>query len=512
VTAGSPDPDTLHRGELDLLLTDLVEAGFRATSGDRHNWIGPVPRSLRRLTAAAEMRIEIRDGWPYLHPYIHVDGLGVRKHVNPNGNACLWFEDDDDYGQWLRLDRILTRVDSWVADQEAGAAGPALDTHLYFPLRVPGLLTFDLDELVKRRQIEPRAGASGELRVDRSGPLFALGGRGGLSAAWFWQNGLLAPPSNSGGMRELLSRDQRRLFDRITRSVTRSRPAVMLLLWDDGGEINALGVKAERASPGYYVLGALEVARTDAVVMRLRAGSDAERLDGCRVVLFGAGAIGSATGLVLAQSGLGALALVDNDRLRPANLTRHAASGRFVGYGKAEAVAKTIAEKGLRTRVDVVDSIVWEPSLVRGMVERGHLVIDTTGNSAYTDMVSRLCGDGDRPLISAALHRGGRVLRVRVQMSPSAAPIWNRSDRTGFPDVTADPAPQAVQTWEVGCGAPVNNAPPVSVADAGARAARAAIDVLSGRETRDVDLIDVFEGIEGGRFATRGSFEIEAPR
>lgn len=512
MTAGSPDPDTLHRGELDLLFTDLIEAGFRAAPGDRHDWTGPVPRSLRRLTAATEMRIEIRDGWPYLHPYIHVEGLGVRKHVNPMGNTCLWFEDDDDYRQWLRLDRIISRVDAWVEDQEAGAAGPALDTHFYFPLRVPGVLTFDLDELVKRGHVEPRSGASGELRVDRSGPLFALGDRGGLPAAWFWQDGLVAPPSSRGGMRESLSRDQRRLFDRITRSVTRSRPAVMLLLWDDRGEINALGVKAERATPGYYVLGALEVARTDVAVMRLRAGPDAERLDDCRVVLFGAGAIGSATALVLAQSGLGALALVDNDRLRPANLTRHAASGRFVGYGKAEAVAKTIVEKGLRTRVDIVDSVVWKPSLVRGMVERSHLVVDTTGNSAYTDMVSRLSGESDRPLVSAALYRGGRVLRVRVQMSASAAPIFNRSDRTGFPDVPADPAPRAIQTWEVGCGAPVNNAPPISVADAGARAARAAIDVLTARETRDVDRIDVFEGIEDKRFAARGSFEIEAPK
>jgi hypothetical protein len=77
--------------------------------------------------------------------------------------------------------------------------------------------------------------------------------------------------------------------------------------------------------------------------------------------------------------------------------------------------------------------------------------------------------------------------------------------------VPADPAPQAVQTWEMGCGAPVNNAPPVSVADAGARAARAAIDVLIGRESRDVDHIDVFDGIDDGRFAERGSFGIEPP-
>ena len=90
-TAGLRDPATLHQGELDLLVTDLVEAGFRPRSGDLHDWIGPIRPSLQRLTSATEMRIEIRDGWPYQHPYIYVDGLAGRKHVNALGNTCLWF-------------------------------------------------------------------------------------------------------------------------------------------------------------------------------------------------------------------------------------------------------------------------------------------------------------------------------------------------------------------------------------------------------------------------------------
>ena len=509
MTVGSPDPETLHRGELDLLFTDLVQAGFRPRSDDRRHWVGPIRESLRKLTRADQIRIEIRDGWPYQHPYIHVDGLGTRKHVNQAGNTCLWFEDDNDYGQWLRLDTILARIDAWVADQEAGPAEPALDAHLYFPGRVPGLLMLDLGNLLERGQITARAGASGELRVQGSGPTYALGDRGSFSAGWFWQQGIVAPPTTPDALRHVLSAGQRRLYDRLTTSISRSQPAFMLLLWDDHGEVNALGLRVERRTPGHYALAAMEVARVDPAVMRLRAGPDVALLRDCGVAVFGVGAIGSEAAVLLARSGLGTLTLVDGELLRPANLTRHTASGRFVGLPKVKALAETIAEARLPTRVDTVEAMLWQPSLVRGVVERTHLVVDTTGNAAYTDMLSRLCVDGRRPLVASALHRGGRILRIRVQMAETKAPIWHRSGSNGFPDVPADPAPKAQQTWEVGCGAPINNASPVSVTGAGSRTARAVVDVLAGRVDRDLDMFEIYEGIEDARFAEPGALVIE---
>lgn len=458
------------------------------------------------------MRIEIRDGWPYLHPYVHVNGLGVRKHVNPGGNTCLWFEDDDDYRLWLRLRSIMTRIDAWVRDQEAGPSEPALDTHLYFPLPTVGMLELDLDALIARGHVRAKAGDSGDLRANQSGSVFVLGERGSLPAAWFWQEGIAAPPGSTEGVRRLLSRDQQGRYDRLTASIAWSRPGVAILLWDDKGTINALGLKVEHKRRGQYLLRSLEVARKDMSTMRLRAGPEATWLANRTVVLFGVGAIGSEVAVLLARSGLGAINLVDRDRLRPSNLTRHAASAQYVGLAKVKALAQTIEDAGLPTNVQQTEAMIWAASILRPLIESSHVVVDTTGNSAYTDMLSRLCEEVGRPLVAAALHRGGRVFRARVQAHASNEPIWGRSEATGFLDVPADPGPMPGLTWEVGCGAPVNNAPPISVASSAARAARLAIDVLAGRADRDVDIFEVYAGIEDARFATPGQFEVEAGR
>src|SRR5690606_3773402 len=46
---------------------------------------------------------------------------------------------------------------------------------------------------------------------------------------------------------------------------------------------------------------------------------------------------------------------------------------------------------------------------------------------------------------------------------------------------------------EVGCAAPINNAPPVAVVHAAAQAARAAVDVLTGRYALPDEHIEVLE-------------------
>jgi len=68
-------------------------------------------------------------------------------------------------------------------------------------------------------------------------------------------------------------------------------------------------------------------------------------VDDVRIVSVGAGALGSQTVLNLARSGFGTWTIIDHDRLMPHNIARHALTGFFVGWNKAESitfVAKTI--------------------------------------------------------------------------------------------------------------------------------------------------------------------------
>jgi hypothetical protein len=268
----------------------------------------------------------------------------------------------------------------------------------------------------------------------------------------------------------------------------------MLLVWEDDGAVTILAIEARRAGPGSYYHAAVEVARTDSSVMRLRAGSDADVLRSTLVTVIGVGAIGSELAVLLARSGVGHLVLADGELLRPGNLTRHSASGLYVGLPKAKAIQQTIADALPHVRVDAFNDRLWDFGSMEVAVKSSNLVVDASGNRALADYVSRLADARSRPMVSVALHRGGAIGRVRVQAG----------------DLPADPSASTAMEWETGCGAPINIAPPGAVTGIGAIAARVAIDVIAGRVKHDGDYVEVFDPIAERPFDTRGTIKVLA--
>ena len=92
----------------------------------------------------------------------------------------------------------------------------------------------------------------------------------------------------------------------------------------------------------------------DERTLRLRAGPDSETIGGCRVVLFGAGALGGHVAVTLAESGIEALRIVDVDLLSPGNVVRHVAGHDQVGGLKVNAVQSVIKNHAPWTEVDAV--------------------------------------------------------------------------------------------------------------------------------------------------------------
>jgi threonine dehydrogenase-like Zn-dependent dehydrogenase len=339
--------------------------------------------------------------------------------------------------------------------------------------------------------------------------VFAVGEDGNLTAAWFWTPALAAPPTDAVGIGDLLDRSQRRTFAALQSRLRPSRSCPAVLLWKDAGHLNALAVEIKRAGAGRFSAEALEVARTDASVLRLRSGPDAPALAGVTVAVFGVGAIGSEIAMLLARSGVKRLVLVDHERLRPSNLSRHAASGRTIGMRKSVAMAATIREALPDTDVDAIDWLLWSPDQIEAIARQAHLVVDATGNRAYRDLLSRIAAMAGVLLLAAALHRGGRIARVRIQVGDTD-PLWGRSEATGFPEIPTGPGAARVVHWETGCGAPVNNAPPVAVAAAAALATRCALDLLTNRDVRNRDVVEIFDPIAEEPFDARGTLTFEA--
>ena len=232
----------------------------------------------------------------------------------------------------------------------------------------------------------------------------------------------------------------------------------------------------------------------DERTLRLRAGPDSETIGGRRVVLFGAGALGGHVAVTLAESGIEALRIVDVDLLSPGNVVRHVAGHDQVGGLKVNAVQSVIKNHAPWTEVDAVapSTNLSGPSEIGQLVDDADLVIDTTGNDAFVYPVARVSEDLGKPFISGALLRGGFIGRVQRKALETDAPVSGRPDSSDYPVVPpGDPSVDLAEP-DLGCSAPVNNAPPSSVLACASLIAEAAIDVLTGRFEFEDEVIDVY--------------------
>lgn len=227
----------------------------------------------------------------------------------------------------------------------------------------------------------------------------------------------------------------------------------------------------------------------------LRAGPDATVLHSSRAVLFGAGALGGHTATLLAESGVRHLEIVDPDVLLPGNVVRHVAGYDQVGASKVQAVSVVVKSHAPWTEVNGFQESPRTPSQIRERIDSADIVIDTTGNEALTLSLAMLAKELEKPLVSGALYRGGSIGRVQRQALPSDTPINERGDLTRYPAIPPGDDGEELATPQLGCSAPVNNAPPTAVASCASLIAQAAIDVLTERFDLADEVLDVYRPI-----------------
>ena len=253
---------------------------------------------------------------------------------------------------------------------------------------------------------------------------------------------------------------------------------------------------------------ALVAEPNDERTLRLRAGPDAEILEGRRAVLFGVGALGGHVAVTLAESGIELLRVVDGDLLSPGNVVRHVAGHDQVGGPKVNAVEVVIENHAPWAQVDAV-----LPSANRGgrteiekLIIDADVVIDATGNDAFVYPLAQVAEEVGKPLISGALLRGGFIGRVQRKAVDIDAPINDRPDSTDYPVVPPGDSNVDLAEPNLGCSAPVNNAPPASVLACASLIAQAAIDVLTERFEFEDEIIDVYRPLPEAPFDRLGRY------
>jgi len=130
-----------------------------------------------------------------------------------------------------------------------------------------------------------------------------------------------------------------------------------------------------------------------------------EKLKAARVLVVGAGGLGSPAALYLAAAGCGTVGLVDCDRVELSNLQRQVlfdSSG--IARSKAEAGRERLASLNPEIRV-LAHALELKAANVRALFGGYDLVLDGTDRLSTRYLINDACVILGLPLVSAAIHR-----------------------------------------------------------------------------------------------------------
>jgi molybdopterin/thiamine biosynthesis adenylyltransferase/rhodanese-related sulfurtransferase len=130
-----------------------------------------------------------------------------------------------------------------------------------------------------------------------------------------------------------------------------------------------------------------------------------EKLKAARVLIVGAGGLGSPAALYLAAAGCGTLGLLDFDRVDLSNLQRQVLFDTLaVGRPKAEAGRERLAALNPEIRVNA-HAVELKAANVRAVLSGYDIVIDGSDRLSTRYLVNDACVLYAKALVSAAIHR-----------------------------------------------------------------------------------------------------------
>ncbi len=145
-------------------------------------------------------------------------------------------------------------------------------------------------------------------------------------------------------------------------------------------------------------------------------------LDRCqrlRVLLIGAGAIGTHVALALVRKGIGFLHIFDDDAVELKNLTRQLFSTRDVGKNKAICLSKMLSKQGFFQTTITAYPYTFQEALQ--MDETGldffyyDCVICAVDNNPTRVFIAQYCLEQRIPLVASAVSRDGNQMYCAIQ-------------------------------------------------------------------------------------------------
>lgn len=213
-----------------------------------------------------------------------------------------------------------------------------------------------------------------------------------------------------------------RVFERLARRLKKSRSLPVASCWLGMAFLEEGPLRGEQRRNWVFARIALDRASGERSMerkLRAQALTSAERqrrtpelvgLSTARVLLIGAGSLGSPVALELAKAGVGEQDIVDPDRVDVNNSVRHVLSPRWAGENKAMAMALDASDLNPFVEVRGHDFTVglgpMEAALLEALIAHAGAVLDTTGSNSVARILQRYCTTAEKPLVIAGLSRG----------------------------------------------------------------------------------------------------------
>ncbi len=189
------------------------------------------------------------------------------------------------------------------------------------------------------------------------------------------------------------------------------------------------------------------------LVLREVGGQGQQKLKGARVLVVGAGGLGSPVLLYLAAAGVGTLGVIDDDTVSIDNLQRQVAHGTpDAGRPKVESAADTIRRINPLVQVETYNQRI-DASNALDIISRYDIVADGSDNFATRYLVSDACYLAKKTLVYAALGPLDGYVSVFKPHETQADGLPYPSLRCVFPE--APPAGLVANCSEVGVLGPV---------------------------------------------------------
>jgi adenylyltransferase/sulfurtransferase len=169
------------------------------------------------------------------------------------------------------------------------------------------------------------------------------------------------------------------------------------------------------------------------IVLREVGGPGQQRLKAARVLVVGAGGVGSPALLYLAAAGVGTLGVIDDDKVSLSNLQRqviHATED--IGRAKTDSSAASIRSLNPHVKVELYAKRLDATNALE-LVAAHDVVLDGSDNFSTRYLVSDACYLAKRPLVTAALGVFDATLTTIRAHEKSARGKPNPTYRCLFP-------------------------------------------------------------------------------